>query len=61
VPDKIILEVTVEGIGRVKGGDGVRISDVRIAAGSVGSFRLGGYYAARACVTYVESSFEEEV
>lgn len=52
--DRMILEITVRGTARVKRGDGVRISDVRIAAGSVGGFRLGGYYAARAWVILVE-------
>lgn len=55
-----ILEVTVWGSGSVKEGDGVRIGDVRIAAGSVGSFRLGGYYAAHASVVSVVLEEVEE-
>lgn len=58
--DRMILEVTVRGEGRARRGDGIRISDVRIAAGSVGTFRLGGYYAARAVITHVALSEEEK-
>ena len=52
--DAVILEVTVLGDGTLAEGDGVRISDVRIAAGSLGGFRLGSFYAARAAVISVE-------
>ena len=52
--DAVILEITVLGEGTFAVGDGVRISDVRIAAGSLGAFRIGSFYAARAAVTSVE-------
>jgi hypothetical protein len=59
--DAVILEITVLGKATLAEGDGVRISDVRIAAGSIGSFRLGSFYAARAAVTAVEVYETEEV
>ena len=58
-PDEIMLEIRIRGTGTVREGDGIRISDVRIAAGSVGSYRLGGYYAPRATVIFVGYGEEE--
>lgn len=59
--DAVILEIGIVSDAVVRKGDGVRIEDVRIAAGSVGGFRLGGYYTARAAVTLVELSEKEGV
>lgn len=56
----VVLEIAVRGVGRAREGEGVRILDVRIAAGGVGGFRLGSYYAARAAVTYVARVEREE-
>lgn len=57
-PSEVVLEVTVRGEGVLRNGDGIRIEDVRIAAGSTGTFRLGRYYAERASVIWVEASEE---
>ena len=54
LPDVRILEVTVTAEGRYRAGDGIRVSDVRISAGSTGSFRLGRYYAEHASVILAE-------
>ncbi len=54
VPDKLVIEVAVSGEGVAREGQGLRISDVRMAAGSVGTFRLGSYYATHASVIFVE-------
>ena len=56
----VVLEIAVRGEGREREGEGLRIFDVRIAAGGVGGFRLGNYYAARAAVTYVARVEREE-
>lgn len=37
--------ITVQGNGRVQNGEGIRIQDIRIAAGAKGDFRIGGYCA----------------
>lgn len=58
--DEVILEVSVRAVGSIRRGDGIRISDVRISAGGIGTFRLGSYYAARAAVTWVSRVGEEE-
>lgn len=42
------LCVTVRGQGLQRPGDGLRIGDIRIAAGMRGDFRLGGYLAENA-------------
>ena len=48
------LYVTVYGSGLNRVGDGIRICDVRIAAGSVGEFRIGAFYAANVGVISVK-------
>ena len=53
--DAVDLFVEIVGDGVVKYGDGIRMQDVRIAAGSTGDFRIGGYYAQKATVIFVES------
>lgn len=39
------LYITVLGEAREREGDGLRISDIRIAAGESGTFRFGSFYA----------------
>lgn len=50
VPDLIDIDVTVDAIGFYGTGYGWRVSDVRIAAGAQGTFRIGRYYAANATI-----------
>ncbi len=54
VPDRrdVWIRIRAEGVSKI--GDGVRISDVRIAAGMRGDFRLGNYDAKGARVLWVE-------
>ena len=47
------LYVTVRGEGIAREGDGLRIRDLRIAAGSVGDFRIGAFYASNAAIVSV--------
>jgi len=51
--DREDLFITVKGRGVCKSGDGIRLSDIRIAAGERGSFRIGNYYAEQATVISV--------
>jgi hypothetical protein len=44
-PYLVDLEVTVEMRARSKEGDGLRVGDLRIAAGSTGEYRFGNYLA----------------
>jgi hypothetical protein len=44
-PYLVDLEVTVRMRARPKEGDGLRVGDLRIAAGSTGDYRFGGYLA----------------
>ena len=53
-PGVLDVYVTVEGQGSEKEGDGIRISDIRIAANLSGAFRFGGYYASYAEIRTVE-------
>lgn len=54
MPDRVDLLVTVRADATVKTGDGLRVSDIRIAAGEVGDFRLAGFLASGAKVISVE-------
>ncbi len=54
VPEKVDLLISVEGIGRYRTGDGLRISDIRIAAGGRGDFRIGAYRAAGARIIFAK-------
>lgn len=47
------LYVTVYGLGINRTGDGICISDVRIAAGGSGDFRIGALYASNAAIISV--------
>ena len=53
-PTRADLYFTVRGRGIGREGDGIRISDIRIAAGSAGDYRVGGYLASGARVIAVE-------
>ena len=50
VPERIDLDVTVSAVGTYSQGLGWRVSEVRIAAGTVCTLRIGDYYAADATV-----------
>lgn len=52
------LYITVRGMATHRAGDGMRIGDIRIAAGTVGDFRIGSYYAARARIVSVREVIE---
>ena len=54
VPDRATLVVTVVGTAAERDGDGLRIRDIRIAAGMRGSFRLGGFLGENARILSVE-------
>ena len=53
VPNRVDLYVKVRGNAVAKTGDGLRISDIRIAAGGVGDYRIGGFTANAATVVSV--------
>jgi hypothetical protein len=57
--DRSDLYVTVRGDAASRIGDGIRISDVRIAAGGVGDFRIGSLYAPRAIIISVQRRNDE--
>ncbi len=44
-PGCVDIDLTVTGEGTLRAGDGLRLSDIRIAAGTEGGFRFGAYYA----------------
>ena len=52
-PDKAKLLVTVRAEGSISPQEGVRVQDIRIAAGGTGGFRFGRFYAERCTVRYV--------
>ena len=54
MPGMVDLLITVRAEATVKTGDGLRVSDIRIAAGEVGEFRLAGFLASGAKVISVE-------
>lgn len=54
VPDRVDLLVTVRAGATRRTGDGLRVSDIRIAAGGTGDFRIGEVYADNARVIAVE-------
>ena len=56
-PDRVDLYVTVRADALT--GDGLRVSDVRIAACDTGDYYLGGFYAHGARVIAVEREVEE--
>lgn len=54
VPDRVDLFVSVRAWATAKTGDGLRVSDIRIAAGRAGDFRIGSFYAGGGEVVAVE-------
>ncbi len=52
--ERVDWEITVSLSGRLREGEGLRVEDTRIAAGSDGVFRIGGFYAANARMIEVE-------
>ncbi len=54
-PLRVDVEICVEARGRLQAGEGLRVSGIRIAAGGVGSFRIGAYYAATARIIFADS------
>lgn len=53
------LEITVVGVGVAHKGDGIRVHDIRIAAGSKGDFRIGAFYASDSAIVSVIRREEE--
>ena len=47
------LEITVRAKATRRNGDGLRVQDIRIAAGVSGDFRVGGFLASHACIVHV--------
>ena len=58
-PDLVDIDVRVRCTCVWREGDGLRADDVRIAAGESGTFRFGGFYAARATVISVDTEGRE--
>ena len=54
LPDRVDLFVSVRAWATEKIGDGLRVNDIRIAAGRTGDFRLGSFYAGGAEIVAVE-------
>ncbi len=55
-PNLIELWVTVEGTGVALEGDGLRISDIRIAANGRGDFQVGNLYLSDVLIVHVKRS-----
>lgn len=53
LPDRFDYYVTVIGEGIAKTGDGIRVGDIRIAAGMPVSLRVGGFLAERGEIVWV--------
>lgn len=54
VPDRVDLFISVRAWATAKTGDGLRVGDIRIAAGRAGDFRIGSFYAGGAEVVAVQ-------
>ncbi len=52
-PERAKLLVTVRAEGSVSVHEGVRVRDIRIAAGGTGAFRFGRFYADRCTIRHV--------
>ena len=48
------LEITVKMSGHQREGQGIRVKDIRIAAGGKGNFRFGSYFASGVEILSVE-------
>ncbi len=53
------MDVTIQGTGSFSPGDGLRLSDVRIAAGCGGAFRIGDWYIPYAVIIDVQEEGAE--
>lgn len=54
IPNRFDVYLTVEANASYRMGNGYRASDIRIAAGGTGSFRIGDYYAESAKIYSVK-------
>lgn len=54
IPERVDLLITVRASATQKTGDGLRVNDIRIAAGGKGDFRIGELYADGASIISVE-------
>ncbi len=54
VPGRRDVYVTVEGVGSLQEGHGLRLSGIRIAAGATGGFCIGEWYVPSATVVFAE-------
>ncbi len=52
--ERVDLEITVGMSGQRSAGQGIRVKDLRIAAGGKGNFRFGSYFAAGVEILSVE-------
>ena len=52
---KTDLLITVYARGIDGGGDGIRVRDIRVAAGDVWDLRVGGYFATGADIVWVST------
>ena len=59
VPKRKDLYILIEGIGEDSANEGVRIHDIRIAAGGFYNLRLGAYFAANAEIVWVQKGETE--
>lgn len=57
MPDRFDLSITVRAQGELRSGDGIRVSDIRIAAGERGDFRIGNLSCA-ANIVFVKREVE---
>ena len=51
--ERFDVYVTVRAVGKEKEGDGIRVGDIRMAAGDYGNYRLGHFYAEKAKIVFV--------
>lgn len=58
-PKTVTLYLTVRADARPETGRGLRVSDLRIASGSVGDFRIGSFYVEGAKITVVRMAVNE--
>ncbi len=59
VPDRVDVYVTVKGFATAPVGEGLRMGDIRVAAGERGDFYIGSYYAGGALTVFVERGDED--
>ena len=59
MPTQVDLYITVQASATEREGDGLRVSDIRIAAGDKGNFRVGSFYAVGAQIVSVSLAKEK--